>query len=97
MKKHKIHHSLLRTQTFLGCDRHLCMLLFFICTVLGIFSFSVIGVFISASISSIGFFFLSNMAKKDLKIRTLYLRNRKYKSFYSAQGYIYSKQKKKYI
>ncbi|MGN1281967.1 MAG: conjugal transfer protein TrbD [Succinivibrio sp.] len=86
---HQIHHSLLRRQTFLGCDRELCMLLCFVCLIICIFSFSVFCIVLSLMMFASGYLLLLKMAKEDLFLRRIYMRNIRYQEFYTAQKYLH--------
>lgn len=85
---HQIHHSLLRKQTFLGCDRELCMFLCLLCLIICFFSFSVICIVLSLLIFIFGYLLLMKMAKEDLYLRKIYLRNIRYLDYYTAQKYL---------
>ena len=94
--QHKVNHSLLRPQTFLGCDRELCMCLCLICITLGIFNFSIGMVIFLAIVFVVSYLLLIRMAKEDLLYRKVLLKSFKYKQRYVAQAYKYSKTHKHY-
>ena len=94
--QHKVNHSLLRPQTFLGCDRELCMCLCLICISLGIFKFSIAMIIFLAIIFVASFMLLIKMAKEDLLLRKVILKSFKYKKNYAAKAFRYSKIHKRY-
>lgn len=90
--KHPIYQSVLRKQSFLGCDRELCMILVFITIVGSIFSFSLVAALVFLLIFAVLYLCLLKMAKEDLFLRKVYLKNIRYKPYYLAQKPYYSKQ-----
>ncbi len=83
----KIHHSLLRHQTFLGVDRELCMILSVISITIGITQLSVKSIITAIVIFLCGFYLLRKMAQKDLLLRKIYLRYQKYDRIYEPQAH----------
>ncbi len=90
--KHPIYQSVLRKQSFLGCDRELCMLLVFITIVGSIFSFSLVATVVLLLVFIMLYLCLLKMAKDDLYLRKVYLKNIRYKPYYLAQKTYYSRQ-----
>ncbi len=90
--KHPIYQSVLRKQSFLGCDRELCMLLVFITIVGSIFSFSLVATVVLLLVFIVLYLCLLKMAKDDLYLRKVYLKNIRYKPYYLAQKTYYSRQ-----
>ena len=90
--KHPIYQSVLRKQSFLGCDRELCMLLVFITIVGSIFSFSLVATVVLLLVFIVLYLCLLKMAKDDLYLRKVYLKNIRYKPYYLAQKTHYSRQ-----
>lgn len=90
--KHPIYQSVLRKQSFLGCDRELCMLLVFITIVGSIFSFSLVAALVFLLIFAVLYLCLLKMAKEDLFLRKVYLKNIRYNPYYLAQKPYYSRQ-----
>ena len=91
MTCHPIFKSLLREQTFLGCERPLCMMLIFVCMIFGLYSFSLAGSILALASAFAGWLFLVRMAREDLKYRYLFMRNIRYSKYYLAQSQINSK------
>ena len=90
--KHPIYQSVLRKQSFLGCDRELCMLLVFITIVGSIFSFSLVATVVLLLVFIVLYLCLLKMAKDDLYLRKVYLKNIRYKPYYLEQKTYYSRQ-----
>lgn len=90
--KHPIYQSVLRKQSFLGCDRELCMLLVFITIVGSIFSFSLIATIMFLVVFTVLYLCLLKMAKDDLFLRKVYLKNIRYRPYYLAQKSYFSRQ-----
>ena len=90
--KHPIYQSVLRKQSFLGCDRELCMLLVFITIVGSIFSFSLVATVVLLLVFIVLYLCLLKMAKDDLYLRKVYLKNIRYKPYYLSQKTYYSRQ-----
>ncbi len=90
--KHPIYQSVLRKQSFLGCDRELCMLLVFITIVGCIFSFSLVATVVLLLVFIVLYLCLLKMAKDDLYLRKVYLKNIRYKPYYLAHKTYYSRQ-----
>ena len=84
-KQHQIYQSVLRKHSFLGCDRELCMMLCLLSGVIAVFSSCIIGALCAVLYFVIGYFLLRAVAKYDLHIRKIYMRNIKYKKLYLAQ------------
>lgn len=87
MQKRTIHKSLLRLQTFLGCDRELCMLMLMVAITIAISNLSAESITLATLFFICGFFLLHKMAKSDILLRQVYLRYLRYQLFYSAQAY----------
>ena len=85
-EKRPIHQSLLRSQSFLGCDRELTMFLVFITLTISLSTLNLKSCLLGLISFITGFFFLHLMAKNDLLLRKIYLRYFRYKKFYLAQG-----------
>ena len=90
--KHPIYQSVLRKQSFLGCDRELCMLLVFITIVGSIFSFSLVATVVLLLVFIVLYLCLLKMAKDDLYLRKVYLKNIRYKPYYIKKKTYYSRQ-----
>ncbi len=88
--------AVLEPQTFLGCDRELSMTLAFFCVGLAVSSADLLIGFISLGAFITGMTALRMMARRDLKLRHVYVRQLKYRSFYRAQATLYSVPFKKY-
>ena len=90
--KHPIYQSVLRKQSFLGCDRELCMLLVFITIVGSIFSFSLVATVVLLLVFIVLYKKKKKMAKDDLYLRKVYLKNIRYKPYNMKQKTYYSRQ-----
>ncbi len=94
--KSKVCEAIVTEQTFLGCDRELCMTLTFFCVGLAFCSADLLIALISLLTFLVGLYFLRLMAKNDLRLRQVYLRQLKYRPYYKAQGNLLSVPFKKY-
>ncbi len=89
MQKLAIHKSLLRSHTFLGCDRELCMFLIVIAIIIALTNLSKESFSIAIIFFLSGFLFLRSMAKSDIMLRKVYLRYQRYAPLYAAQAHSY--------
>ncbi len=96
MVQHKVHIALLREQTFLGCERKIGMMHFFMCLCAVVFSVSLKVALITSVYCFLGWLFLSKMAREDIFYRRVYMRNLKYRSFYRAHSSFFAGGGKKY-
>lgn len=86
MHKHQIYKALIQPQTFLGCERELCMFLILICIALIFSSTDLLVAVLSAILFIVGFYLLRLMADHDLMLRKVYLKQLKYAPFYTAHS-----------
>ena len=86
MKPRRIHQSLLRTHTFLGCERELCMLLILISLAIALSAVSLRSLAAGLVFFAAGYFLLRQMMKCDSRLSAVYLRYVRYKRFYPAQA-----------
>ncbi len=89
MQKLAIHKSLLRSHTFLGCDRELCMLLIVISIIIALTNLSKESFVLAILFFLSGFLLLRIMAKSDILLRKIYIRYQRYASIYIAQAHSY--------
>ena len=85
---HTVHRSLLRPQTFLGCERKPCMLHLFVCLIIGVCSFSLKGIVLSLAIAVTGYVLLLKIGKEDLMFSRIYVRSLKYRGLYRGKALI---------
>lgn len=93
---HHVCQALLRPQTFLGCDRELAMTLTFFCVGLSTASADpyVAGMALITFLT--GIWLLRLMARHDLLLRHVYLRQLRYRRFYRAAATVLSPTFRKY-
>ncbi len=91
---HSVHRSLLRVQTFLGCERKPCMLHFFLCLTIGVCSFSLKGVLVACALALVGYLLLLRMAREDLMFTRIYARSLKYRGVYTHLARIRKQNRK---
>ena len=77
-----INKALLLKKSLLGCDRELFLFLVLILGAIFVLSWSLSSALFSISIFLFSFVLLTQMGKKDLLLRKVYLRQLKYKPFY---------------
>lgn len=96
LKTHVVYKALSYEPKILLVDRHLvlCLLLFCIC--ISAISFSLLVVALSFIYFVIGYYCLYVMAKKDIKMRQIYMRYIKYKAYYVAQAHALDENRIKY-
>ena len=87
MNEHQIYKALIQKQTFLGCERSLCMFLILICVALILSSTDLIVSLMSFVLFLCGFYMLRLMSEHDLMLSKVYLRQLKYAPFYLASGH----------
>ncbi|EFY06956.1 VirB3 family type IV secretion system protein [Succinatimonas hippei] len=86
MNRHQIYKALIQKQTFLGCERSLCMFLILICIALVLSSADILVSLMSGCLFICGFYLLRIMSEHDLMLSKVYLKQLKYAAFYLAQG-----------
>lgn len=89
--RHKVYKAILQKNQFLGCDRELTMLLFLITFALAIGSLDLYVIITCLIMCAFLFYLLTLMAKRDLMLRHVYLRNIKYKKYYTAKASVFAK------
>ena len=95
MNEHQIYKALIQKQTFLGCERGLCMFLILICIALILSSTDLIVSLMSICLFFCGFYMLRLMSEHDLMLSKVYLRQFKYARFYLASGHDLNKSWRK--
>lgn len=83
---HNIYHALGQKSQILGCDRELFLINLLICSALIFTSVDLIISICAVVLSLIVFLLLHNMGNQDLLLRHVYLRQLRYKPYYSAQA-----------
>lgn len=85
--EHRVYKALILNHHILGTDRELFLMLTLICVSLALITVSMLVTFCSLGFFILCFSILRLMGSYDLKLRQVYLRFIKYKTFYKAQAH----------
>lgn len=86
MLKQHVCLAIFEEQSFLGCDRELTMTLMIFCTGLALLSADLLVAAVCLTAFLLGLFILRLMAQADLRIRHIYIRQLRYRPYYTAQA-----------